>query len=65
LNGMVERPLLSQTAAPAVTLWSSWPVAAIASWSWAPATIRYRNSRTNYFDGLRCREVRLPLVIAS
>src|SRR5215475_11182358 len=53
LNGVVERPLLFQTAAPAATPWSRWPVAAIASWSWGRATIRCRSLHVNSFDGLR------------
>ena len=36
---------------------------AIASWSWARATIRFRSSHVSSFDGLRCQKtmVRLPL----
>src|SRR5262249_3605466 len=62
---MAERLLLSPTAAPVAMPWSGWPVAAIVLSLWAHATIRFRNSRMNSFDGLRRREARLALVIAS
>jgi hypothetical protein len=52
-NGVVEGPLLFQTAAPVATPWSGWPIVAIASWSWARAMIRFRSSHMNFFDGLR------------
>src|SRR5215470_129561 len=52
-NSVVARPLPFQTAAPVAMPWSNWPVGAIASWSWARATIRCRSSRTSSFGGSR------------
>jgi hypothetical protein len=57
--------LLFLTVPPAATCWSGWPVVAIASWSWARATIRFRSSHVSSFGGLQRQKtkVRLPLVI--
>src|SRR5882724_5092981 len=62
---MVARPLLSPTGAAVATPWSGWPVVAIASWSWARATIRFRNSHMSSFNGLRREAIRVPLMIAD
>ena len=45
------------TAAPVATPWSGWPVAAIASGSWARATICFRNSHRSFFDGLAASSI--------
>ena len=54
-SGAVEKPSRCRIAMLAAIAWSSWPVLAIASWSWGPATIRFRYSRMNCCDGLRLR----------
>src|SRR5262249_19937121 len=62
-SGAAEKPLLFQTAAAVATCWSGWPVVVIASWSWARATIPFRSSHLNFFNGLQwaMTKVRLPL----
>src|SRR5262249_8713996 len=58
----VERPLHSRIAPPAATRWSSWRVPAIASWSWARATTRFRSLPATCSAGLRRRNLFHDLV---